>query len=84
MGGDQLTASRGRGAQSIRMNDSDPVSCLEGLEMFPLDWHVKMNLLEVRMFKLIYTFEILQNVIGRINVTISLSWSSRATFLSLP
>ena len=53
------SASRGRGAQSIQMNDSDPVSRLEGLEMFPLDWHVKMNLLEVRMFKLIYTFEIL-------------------------
>ena len=41
------------------MNGSDPVSRLEGLEMFPLDCHVKINLLEARMFKLIYTFEIL-------------------------
>ena len=50
MGGDQLTAARGRGAQSIRENGGDPISRLEGLQMFSLDWHIKMNLLEVRIF----------------------------------
>ena len=39
MGGDQLTASRGRSAQSIRQNAGSPVLRLEGLETFPLDWH---------------------------------------------
>ena len=48
MGGDQLTAARGRGAQSIRENGGDGISQLEGLHMFSLDWHAKMNFLEVR------------------------------------
>ena len=48
MGGDQLTSMRGRGAQSIRQNGGDAITCLEGLHMFSLDWHTKMNFLEVR------------------------------------
>ena len=48
MGGDQLTAARGREAQCIRENGGDPITRLEGLQMFSLDWHAKMNLLEVR------------------------------------
>ena len=47
MGGDQLTAARGRGAQGIRMKGDNAVLCLEGLHMFTLDWHTKMNMLEV-------------------------------------
>ena len=46
--GDQLTVVRGRGAQGIRMNGGDAVLRLEGLHMFALDWHTKMNFLEVR------------------------------------
>ena len=47
MGGDQLTAARGRGAQPIRENGGDPICHLEGFQMFSLDWHTKMNLLQV-------------------------------------
>ena len=47
-GGDQLTAARGRGAQSIRENGRDSVTRLEGFHMFSLDWHAKMKFLGVR------------------------------------
>ena len=59
MGGDLLTAARGRGAQAIRMNGGNAISRLEGLQMFALDWHTKMNMLEVRNYCsiVIYTFQ---------------------------
>lgn len=47
MGGDQLTSAWIRGAQGIRQNASDAKLRLEGLDAFPLDWHAKLNLLEV-------------------------------------
>ncbi len=49
MGGYQLTAARGRGAQGIKANGGDGVTRLEGHHMFPLDWHTKMNFLEVKI-----------------------------------
>ena len=48
MGGDHLTAERGRGAQRIWMNGRNPVLRLEGIETVALDWHAKLNVLEVR------------------------------------
>lgn len=47
MAGDQLTSARIRGAQGIRQNASNAKLRLEGLEGIPLDWHAKLNLLQV-------------------------------------
>ena len=57
LGGDQLTVARGRSAQSIRQNAGSPILHLEGLETIPLDWHTKMNFLEVS--NIIYFFDVL-------------------------
>ena len=47
MGGDLLTAMRGRSAQQICANACNAATRLEGMQPFALDWHTKMNLLEV-------------------------------------
>ena len=50
IGGDQLTASRARGAKKAKVHADSPVSRLEGLIPVAEDWHTKLNLLEVRAF----------------------------------
>ena len=50
IGGDQLTASRARGAKKAKVHADSPVSRLEGLIPVAEDWHTKLNLLEVREF----------------------------------
>ena len=47
VGGDQLTVARGRGAQGIRSNGDTPAVRLEGIHMYALDWHTKINFLGV-------------------------------------
>ena len=48
-GGDQLTATRARGAKRPKMNGITPVSRLEGLSPCAEDWHARMNFLEVHI-----------------------------------
>ena len=50
--GDQLTASRARGAKRARGNSLSSVSRLNGLEPTASDFHVQLNLLDVS--KLLY------------------------------
>ena len=47
LGGDQLTAARGRGAKKAKLHADTPASRLEGLVPAAEDWHTKVNLLEV-------------------------------------
>ena len=47
IGGDQLTAARGRGAEKAKLHADSPVSRLDGLIPVAEDWHTKLNLLEV-------------------------------------
>ena len=47
MGGDQLTAARGRGAKKAKVHADSPTSRLEGLIPVAEDWHTKVVLLEV-------------------------------------
>ena len=46
-GGDQLTATWGRGAQKIRMNSLSPSMWFDGLIPCAEDWHTKVILLKV-------------------------------------
>lgn len=46
-GGDQLTATRARGAQKTRVNSISPLARLDGLIPCAEDWHAKVNLLGV-------------------------------------
>ena len=46
-GGDQVTVSRVRGCQRIRMNSITPQGTLQGLQPVVEDWHAKMCLLTV-------------------------------------
>lgn len=50
IGGDQLTAARGRGAKRARANSLSEVTRLEGIIPVAEEWHVKLNLLDVRKF----------------------------------
>ena len=47
IGGDQLTAARGRGAKKAKVNEDSPTSRLEGLIPVAEDWHTKVTLLQV-------------------------------------
>lgn len=47
IGGDQLTAARGRAAQKAKLHADSPVKRLEGLVPVAEDWHTKVILLEV-------------------------------------
>lgn len=47
VGGDQLTAARGRGSKRIRSNSTRGKDRLEGLEPIIEDWHAKVCLLGV-------------------------------------
>lgn len=47
VGGDQLTAARIRGAQSIRINSHDALSKLRGVHPVVEDWHARLTLLKV-------------------------------------
>lgn len=49
IGGDQLTAARGRGAKKDKVHADSPMSGLEGLIPVAEDWHTKVTLLEVRL-----------------------------------
>ena len=51
VGGDQLTAARGRGAKKAKVHADSPTSRLEGLIPVAKDWHTKVTLLEVRAWK---------------------------------
>ena len=46
-GGDQLTASRARGAKKAKVNSEEPLSRLDGLIPIAEDWHTRLNLIEV-------------------------------------
>lgn len=48
-GGDQLTTTRGIGAQRIRANSEDGVDRLQGLVPVVEDWHAKVVLLGVSL-----------------------------------
>ena len=48
IGGDQLTAARGRGAKKAKVHADSPTSRLEGLVPVAEDWHTKVTLLGVR------------------------------------
>ena len=76
MGGDLLTAVRGRGAQKIRANGYNPVIRLEGIQPFSLDWHTKMNLLEVSLCinRLIIAIVITYNTLINSFIIIHFSW----------
>ena len=47
IGGDQLTAARGRGAKKAKVHADSPTSRLEGLIPVAEDWHTKVTLLQV-------------------------------------
>ena len=47
IGGDQLTAARGRGAKKAKVHADSPTSRLEGMVPVAEDWHTKVTLLEV-------------------------------------
>ena len=44
LGGDQLTAARGRGAKKAKVHADIPASRLEGLIPAAENWHTKVNL----------------------------------------
>jgi len=46
-GGDQLTVSRSRGAQSIRYHDDDSEERLDGMIPVTEDWHARLTLMRV-------------------------------------
>ena len=56
IGGDQLTAARGRVAKKAKLHADSPVSRLEGLIPVAEDWHTKVNLLEVSIPTLYVAF----------------------------
>ena len=47
IGGDQLTAARGRGAKKAKVHADSATSRLEGLIPVAEDWHTKVTLLQV-------------------------------------
>lgn len=47
IGGDQLTAARGRGAKKAKVHADSRTCRLEGLILVAEDWHTKVTLLEV-------------------------------------
>lgn len=47
LGGDQLTAARARGTQSIRRTEDTAARRLQGLIAVTEDWHVRMSLMKV-------------------------------------
>ena len=51
LGGDQLTAERIRGAQSIRRNSTHAAGRLEGFIPVAEDWHAKVCFLQVKIVK---------------------------------
>ena len=51
--GDQLTASRARGARKARVNSDSPLSRFEGLIPCAEDWHAKMYILARGMLTLL-------------------------------
>lgn len=54
IGGDQLTAARGRGSKKAKLHSDSPKSRLEGLIPVAEDWHTKVTLLEVRLYQFYY------------------------------
>ena len=50
-GGDQLTMDRARGAQHVRENSVDGVGRLEGLVPVCEDWHARVTLQSVTIYK---------------------------------
>ena len=55
IGGDQLTAARGRGAKKGKVHAESPTSRLEGLIPVAQDWHTKVTL-QVRDQQFIHMF----------------------------
>ena len=49
LGGDQLTVSRSRSAQSACCNDDDSEERFDGLIPVAEDWHARMTLMRVRV-----------------------------------
>ena len=47
IGGDQLTAARGRGAKKVKVHADSATGRLEGLIPVAEDWHTKVTLLQV-------------------------------------
>ena len=47
LGGDQLTASRARGAKKAKVNSFESESRLDGLIPMAEDWHTRLNFIEV-------------------------------------
>lgn len=54
IGGDQLTAERIRGAQSMRRNSTHAAGRLEGFIPVSEDWHAKVCFLEVCTYACTY------------------------------
>ena len=52
IGGDQLTAARIRGTQANRVTQDMPIDRLQGLLAVTEDWHSRMALIKVSLFKL--------------------------------
>lgn len=53
LGGDQLTASRVRGAKKAKVSDNVPSNRFEGIIPVAEDWHTKMNFMGVCLFTII-------------------------------
>lgn len=47
-GGDQLTATRARGAKKAKVNSVDPSLRFDGLIPVAADWHTRLNFIGVR------------------------------------
>ena len=55
LGGDQLTASRARGAKKAKVNSFESESRLDGLIPMAEDWHTRLNFIEVSVISPIHT-----------------------------
>ena len=59
VGGDQLTAERVRGAQSLRRNSTTAAGRLDGFLPVSEDWHAKVCFLQVCQSIINYRFELI-------------------------
>ena len=68
-GGDQLTACRCRGAQSLRCSHESAVDRLEGLVPVVEDWHARLTLVKV-CTHLFFCIKILMMILGYLEIVI--------------
>ena len=68
-GGDQLTAKRGRGAQRIRVNLTNNLDKLKGLQPVSEDWHTKQCFLAVSGICMKYAYTVVPRRYAHLVIT---------------